>query len=132
MEETQAQPGVNLSFEQLQQLMQGMAQTIVTELKKPTADEQAKIDKDKADIERRRNEMIRIGKEEEEMKARTQAACNHLKPNGQMAVGGQRYSDGKVKEFCLRCQKTVREYTPDAADLAGGFGQISDEFQQIA
>ena len=123
--------GVTMNFEQLQRLMATMAANIVAELKRPTEEEARKTEEERVKLQARRDEMIRIAREEEALRNQTQATCAHQKPNGQPAEGGQRYSDGKVRIFCLRCQKVLREYEPSAADWAGGFGNISDDFGAV-
>ena len=109
-------------------MIQGMLATMIREMKKPTEIEQAKLDEDARFIAVKREEMVRIGREEEAQRKATQDACTHKKPNGQWAVGGQRFGDGKVRELCLRCQKWLNVYTPAPESLAGGFGEVSEAF----
>jgi len=123
-----AEPTVSLTPSQFQEMMAAFAKTIVSEMKKPSEEEQATLDNDKALRERRRSEMIIIAKEEEEMKKRTQAACEHKKPNGQYAIGGQVFSDGIERHFCLRCQKVVYSGAPAVASMAGGLGGVTESF----
>ena len=62
--------------------LQEMMATIVREMKKPTEIEQAKIDEEKAFLETKRQEMVRIGRETEIQLQQTQNNCTHKKPDG--------------------------------------------------
>lgn len=115
-------PAVNITFDQLQALMMQQAQLLATELRKPSDEVAAKLAMDKELRERHRNEMVSIARKEEELRAVTQANCNHQKENGKMAVGGQIFSDGKERFICLRCSKFVVERTPEGDSVAGGNG----------
>lgn len=125
---TEPQGTVNMTFDQLQALMASIATNIVMELKKPTPEEAAKLATDKALLDRRRTEMVRIAREETSRLVDFQARCSHLKENGKPATGGQLYSNGHVNMFCLRCGKVVEDYIPRSNDMATGFGHVSDDF----
>lgn len=61
-------------------------------------------------LSERRNQMVQIAKADERAKQQRQARCQHKKPNNEESSGGQEFSDGRVRIFCLRCQKTLRSY----------------------
>lgn len=107
---------VALTFEQLQQLMMMVAKQnsadnrealveAIRELKKPTDEEQAKIDETKARREKFMAAMIESAKAEEANKIMIRRACNHLKPNGIKNYGGQVHG----KEVILICKTCFSE-----------------------
>ena len=105
---TTPQGPITLSFEQLQMLMNGMAQTIVEGMKKPTESELAKMKKEQEDAVSRMKARAEVGKAEELRRKGEQANCPHKCDDGKTwAVGGQKFSDGNLKLFCQRCQKMV-------------------------
>lgn len=85
---------------------------LIRELRKPSDEEQAKIDKEKAILARRREEMVELGRIEQEQRELNQSRCGHTKPDGKPSTGGQVHSDGLYHEFCLRCQKEIRVMKP--------------------
>lgn len=104
--------GVNLSFEQMQELMATMAKTIVAEMKKPTEEELEKKAKEAEDKERRRLAAVQMAETSEKSKKAIQAACGangHKKENGTSAVSGQVHGDGMVHPVCLKC---AMEFVP--------------------
>ena len=126
------QAGVTLSVEQFQELMASMAKTIGEEIRKPTPEEQAKRDEEAALKQRRIGEMMEVARAEEAATEQRQKSCNHTKPNGQPCVSGQTFSDGVTREFCLRCQKLMREYKMGNEVLAQGFGNVTEQFATTA
>lgn len=77
---------------------------------------EAEVEKEAARIQRRRDQMLNIARHDEKAKAARQSMCGHRKPNGEETSGGQEFSDGKVRIFCLRCQKVLRTYwSPEVA-----------------
>lgn len=115
---------LQMTAQQLQEALVAMAK----EMKKPTEEEQRAIDEERMYRERRKAEMIQIAQEEEAQHARTQASCEHKKPNGQYAVGGQIYSNGHQIMRCLRCQKVLYDAAPAAASMANGLGGVTESF----
>jgi hypothetical protein len=73
-------------------------------------DLEAKVNAEARRVAIRRDQMIQIAKADEAAKKARQASCAHRKPNGEETSGGQEFSDGRVRIFCLRCQKTLRSY----------------------
>ena len=87
--------------------------------------------KDAAETQRikvRRDQMVRIARQDEASKKARQDNCTHRKPNGEEASGGQEFSDGRVRRFCLRCQKILREYW--APSVAQGMA-IQSKMEQL-
>ena len=118
MKEAAAEPTVSLTPEQLKEIMVALVQ----ELKRPSKEEQAKLDEEKDRLAQRRAAMIEEGKRQDLAVARTQASCNHTKPNGESLVHkGQIYSDGLMRPMCLRCMK---QFAPMRApqELVAGTG----------
>jgi hypothetical protein len=73
----------------------------------------AKEAKDQAEADRqnsRRAQMVKIARADEKARKSRESQCQHKKPNGEETSGGQEFSDGRVRIFCLRCQKVLREY----------------------
>ena len=111
-------PSVNLSFEQVQELMATMAKTIVAEMKKPTEEELEKKAKEAEDRERRRLAAVQMAETSEKSKKAIQAACGangHRKENGTSAVSGQVHGDGMIHPVCLKC---AMEFVPIKATTA--------------
>jgi Sec-independent protein translocase protein TatA len=80
----------------------------IQEFKKPTPDEQAKLD---AEINRIKEARIRAaeqGKAIAAQEAATQRNCQHVKPNGKHTFRGQVHSDGWAEIKCIRCLVTFR------------------------
>lgn len=79
-------------------------------------------------VANRRAQMVKIARADENAKASRQKMCQHRKPNGEETSGGQEFSDGRVRIFCLRCQKVLREYwSPSVAQgmaLAAKMGKL--------
>lgn len=99
---------IALTFDQIQSLMQGMAKTIVEEMKKPTEAEFAKMEKERQEAVRRMEARIEVGKAAERERLGEQQRCAHKRDDGRTwSAGGQKFSDGKLKIFCLRCQKIL-------------------------
>ena len=90
----------------------GLERVMIAAMKaarQPTAEEQKKIDEEKARLQQRRVTMQRMVKTEEREKARRQANCSHRKPDGELSVGGQAHSNGRQVMICLRCQKVITD-----------------------
>jgi hypothetical protein len=89
---------------------------IIREAKRPSPDVEAREDKERKRLEDRRQRRLRIAKAETQARINRQKMCRHRKPNGEETVGGQPFSDGRVRMFCLRCQVVLREYwAPEVA-----------------
>lgn len=64
----------------------------------------------------RRQQMIHLARQDERAKRLRQQQCRHTKPNGEKCVGGQAFSDGRTRLFCLRCQKVLHDFwSPEVA-----------------
>jgi len=60
-----------------------------------------------------REDMLRIGREQELVKAHREASCGHTKPNGVSAIcASQIHNDGYLHPFCQRCGKTWARRRP--------------------
>jgi hypothetical protein len=79
------------------------------ELKKPTAEQQKKIDEDKARLEKQRQERVYEAKIEEESRTSAQSRCAHVKKDGKPAWGGGVNGDGYVRPMCTQCFKIMPE-----------------------
>lgn len=103
---------------------QANMKAMVAEMKKPTAAEQAKLDKEEALLKRkaeiRRAEMIN----EEKVRLGRQQGCVHKKKarNGAFisAWGGQVCSDGYWYPICTQCQKVGPEVKAPIEWIRGG------------
>lgn len=105
--ETVPQPTIMLTRDALIEL--------IREARRDPALEQ-KLQAEADRVQRRRVQMVRIAKADEASRIARQAACRHRKPNNEETSGGQTFSDGRVRIFCLRCQKVLREYwAPEVA-----------------
>jgi hypothetical protein len=97
-------PAVTITFDQLKEL--------IKEIKKPSAEEAERIEKEKALKLRAQREKVEQARIEMAEKKRREDSCPHRKPNGETTVMGQRHSDGMVHPICFRCQK---EFPPRKA-----------------
>lgn len=75
--------------------------------RQPTAEEAKKQAEEKARLEQRRLTMVRLTHVEERQKQLRMDRCDHKKPDGEWAVGGQAMSNGREVKICLRCQKVI-------------------------
>lgn len=86
--------------------MQAQTMAAVAEMRKPSAEEQAKID----EAASRRVAIARsaayAAKVEEEQRSTLQASCSHSKPNGATAFVAQVNSNGCYRAFCPYCHYT--------------------------
>lgn len=106
--------GVLMTPDQIRELLV----SVVAEMKKPTAQEQEKLDKETEQKRRDQIARVEVGRAEEQRRKSEQARCSHLRPDGKPRTGGQLHSDGKVHIFCLGCQKEVNVYTPGGYEIS--------------
>lgn len=71
-----------------------------------------------------RQDMIRITREHEEMVARNQANCGHVKENGRSAINGQIHNDGLKHLFCQRCFKMFPPTRPNQEEMSNGLQMV--------
>lgn len=90
---------------------------IIQELRKPSAEDQEEIDKNKLMKERAAKQRVEVARQEMAAKAEREQRCNHKKEKGESAVFGQKHSDGFVHPICVRCQKQFDPYKPRAEDF---------------
>lgn len=123
--QVQPVPAGTMSFEQVQALLMAA----VREMKKPTEQEQRKIDEQLAKEKRMLEARIEVGKADELRRTAFQKICPHVRwdGDGKPCVQGQLFSDGIWRGFCLRCQKVVREFRPDPSmmTMAGQVNVVS-------
>lgn len=108
-EPVKQEPSINLTVSQFKE--------IIAELRKPSPEEQEKIDKEKAFKKRAMEQRVEIARQEMAAKAERENRCNHKKEKGESAVFGQKHSDGMVHPICVRCQKQFEPYKPRAEDF---------------
>jgi hypothetical protein len=87
-----------LMREQNKTFMEGIA-----ELRKPSAAEAEKEEKEKARILQARKNAAEQGAAVEAQIRAEQASCTHMKPNGAHTFRGQCHSDGWAEIKCVRC-----------------------------
>jgi hypothetical protein len=126
MPETQVETpkGAYLTFEQLRELLAAESAAadrrmleMVKEIKKPTAEEQEKIDREREFKLRAARQRVEIAHNDMRAKAEHESRCDHKKEKGESAVFGQRHSDGLVHPLCVRCQHEFPPYKPRAEDF---------------
>jgi hypothetical protein len=104
---TKNEPSVSMTPTQMKEMMVAFA----TELRRPTEEQQAELDKKKADLERAKRDKIELVKLDAAMKIDRENRCDigmgpHRKQNGETTVfRGQIFSDGYYHPMCIRCQK---------------------------
>lgn len=109
---------ITITPQQLQDILQAQARTLVEELRKPDPETAAKQEAERKRLREAREHAVQVAIAEEQSKKAKQDACGHVKENGKSTVSGQKHSDGLVHPVCLRCQKEFTPYRP--ADSAGG------------
>ncbi len=90
------------------------------ELKKPTEEEQAKIDAQKAREKERRIAGVREAVTNGLLKAQEQLACPHSKPDGRHTFSGRVLNNGDASVACVRCQKEYRWQATNEQKSNGG------------
>jgi hypothetical protein len=78
----------------------------IQEMKKPSAEEQERIDRDRALLMEQTMRRVEAAKAQEEEIAERQLNCAHTMPNGQTNFRGQVNSNGWAHVFCSHCHKT--------------------------
>lgn len=86
----------------------------IAELKKPSAEEQAKIDEEKASLLAQSERRVEAAKEQEADISARRASCSHTMPNGQTNFRGQVMSNGWAGVFCSHCWDA---YAFEATDI---------------
>jgi hypothetical protein len=86
----------------------------IAELKKPSAEDQAKIDEEKASLMEQSERRIEAAKAQEDDIAARRAGCSHTMPNGQTNFRGQVMSNGWAGVFCSHCWDA---YAFEATDI---------------
>jgi hypothetical protein len=121
--QTETPKGAFLTFEQLRELLAAESASadrrmleMIKEIKKPSPEEQEKMDKEKALKARAQQQRIAIAEKDMRSKAEHEARCSHKKEKGESAVFGQRHSDGMVHPICVRCQHEFPPYKPRAEE----------------
>jgi hypothetical protein len=108
----------------LMQMTAVMAKTMAVELRKPTEEEQKKLDAEMQRIKNQRIQAAAQGKAIADQIRAEQSACGHVKPNGEHTFRGQVHSNGWAEIRCQRCQKAYR-VRPTTEMMASGLN-LSD------
>lgn len=95
-----------LAAQQQQNLV--LMREMVLELRKPSEDEQKKIDAERERQKQRAINAARQGEAVDAMIEAQKASCQHLKPNGDHTWRGQVHSNGWAEIKCQRCLTTFR------------------------
>lgn len=98
------------------------------ELKKPTEEEQAKRDEQKARFEANRRQALDEANKEEQRKATEQAICSHMKGHpyvGKTYIAAPLHNDGLHHAFCFHCDKVFGVFAPSPETIPLGM-TISD------
>lgn len=100
--------------------MQGQTMAAIAEMKKPSIEEQEKIDARKGrELDAHRANMRALQAQEEAMRAQ-QAYCSHSKPNGKTSFVGQVNSDNCYRLFCPYCHYTSPPIHATPEQVANG------------
>lgn len=92
----------------------------IQEMKKPTTEEQEKIDEDKKRREQQNKQRVELAKAEVGKKKIRMERCPHLKQDGRTTIGGQIIQDGLVHPICVRCQSEFAPFKPTPEMMMGG------------
>lgn len=112
---------MEITHQQLQDMMAKTVAAAIAEMKKPNALELRQIEEAEA-AEKRRAQMVKaLGQAEAEAMRKRKSGCTHsVWPNsagrlaghsaprgeGQWCTGGQQHGDGTISVICLRCANT--------------------------
>ena len=102
------------------------------ELKKPSVEEQAKLDEKKANDLRRAQESIKQATREKENRDREQAMCSHMKPHpytGKTRIVAPLHNDGLHHPRCLFCHKEFKPFAPSPETIP--VGMSLDDFNGV-
>ena len=111
------QSNVNLTQGQLLDLVRAMGE----EMRKPTPEQQAKLDEDARRRQRDNEARISVGKAAAQERENRTRNCNHRMDNGRSekyAIGQQLSSDGMIHVFCVRCANDIKVFQPTADQLS--------------
>ena len=86
----------------------------IRELKKPSSEEQERIDREKAQLMEQTLRRVEAAKAQEAEIQERQESCSHTMPNGQTNFRGQVNSNGWAHVFCSHCHAT---YDFEATDV---------------
>lgn len=123
--EAPASPAVSLSFEQMKDLMATMARTMGEEMRKPTAEEQLKLDEAARRKERDNVARLEVGKAAQAERDARSRGCNHRMDNGRSekySIGQQICSDGMIHVFCVRCCNDIKTFKPSPDQVSVSVG----------
>lgn len=112
---------VSLSQGQLLELVRAMGE----EMRKPTLEQQAKLDEDKRRRDKDNIARIAVGKAAQEERENRSRFCNHRMDEGRSekySIGQQLCSDGMVHVFCVRCCSDIKVFKPTADQLSVSVG----------
>ena len=122
---TPAGPAVSLSFEQMKDLMSTMARTMGEEMRKPTVEEQAKLDETARRRAKENEARLQVGKAAQEEREARGRFCNHRMDNGRSekySIGQQICSDGMIHVFCVRCCNDIKTFKPSPDQVSVSVG----------
>lgn len=100
--------GMNMSFDQMKEMMVAM----MTEMKKPDQATLDKAEKDRIELQRRQDDMIKVANIELAATKAMRDSCGHRKENGRTLFMGQLCSDGLFHAICFRCQLELAPQRP--------------------
>lgn len=109
----------NINMPQMLELMKQFA----AELKKPSAEEQAKIDAEKANLLRRQQASIANSQREKQQRDVEQSMCSHMKSgvySGQTRIVAPLHNDGLHHPLCLGCNKEFKPFAPSPETIPLG------------
>ncbi len=112
---------VSLSQGQLLELVRAMGE----EMRKPTPEQQVKMDEDARRRVKENESRIAVGKAAQAERENRSRGCNHRMDEGRSekySIGQQLCSDGMVHVFCVRCSSDIKTFkpTPDQMSVSVG------------
>lgn len=109
----------NVTPAQMLELMKQFA----AELKKPSVEEQTKLDEEKARKAARTQQSIENAKREARQREIEQAVCSHMKPHpyqGKTRIVAPLHNDGLHHPRCLFCHKEFKPFAPSPETIPIG------------
>ena len=122
-EEAVTQPSINLTADQLAEVIKTSMVSTIQELKKPDPETAAKMEEDRQrKLENQRRSIADARAQEEAANAR-QSMCSHMKPHpyvGRTRIVAPLHSDGFHHPLCLNCNKQFGKFRPGPTTIQMG------------
>lgn len=131
MSEQKPQQG-SFSLEDVLRIVKESTVAMAQEMKKPTPEQQAKIDEEKERQKKRVEASIAEANREKQRRDMEQMSCSHMKPHpyqGKTRIVAPLHGDGLHHPLCLFCRKEFKPFAPSNETIP--IGMSLDDFNGI-